>query len=107
MTDRLRGTVWGFAFEADAAPEPALVVSNNARNRSSWPYVHVVRVTTAPKQARDTIVEIPPGEGVAGRVLCDDLVPVRKEQLTGAMGALSPGTMRRVDAALKVMLALD
>ena len=103
----LRGTVWGFAFEPGAAPKPALIVSNNARNQSSWPHVHVVRITTVPRQPRDTIVEIPAGEGVIGRVICDDLAPVPKEQLGERMGAVSPATMRRVDAALKVVLALD
>ncbi|HLA67416.1 MAG TPA: type II toxin-antitoxin system PemK/MazF family toxin [Acidimicrobiia bacterium] len=102
----LRGTVWGFRFEPDAVPEPALIVSNNARNESSWPHVHVVRITTASKQPRATIVEIPPGEGVAGRVICDDLAPVPKAQLGDRMGALSPATMRRVDQALKAVLAL-
>jgi mRNA interferase MazF len=103
----LRGTIWGFVFEPGAAPKPALIVSNNARNQSAWPHVHVVRITTAPRQPRDTVVEIPAGEGVTGRVICDDLAPVAKDQLGERLGALSPGTMRRVDAALKTVLALD
>ena len=102
----LRGTVWEFAFEPGAPPKPALIVSNNARNESSWPHVHVVRITTASKQPRATIVEIPPGEGLAGSVICDDLAPVPKAQLGDRMGALSPATMRRVDQALKAVLAL-
>lgn len=102
-----RGTVWEFAFEPGAPSKPALIVSNNARNQSAWPQVHVVRITTAPRQPRDTIVELPTGEGVTGRVICDDLSPVAKAMLGGRIGALSPGTMRRVDAALKAVLALD
>lgn len=102
----LRGTIWGFAFEPGAAPKPALIVSNNARNQSRWPHVHVVRITTAPKQPRDTIVEIPAGEGATGRVMCDDLIPVPKAQLREQLGALSPNAMRRVDTALKLVLAL-
>lgn len=103
----LRGTVWEFAFEPGAPPKPALIVSNNSRNQSAWPHVHVVRITTAPRQPRDTIVEIPGGEGVSGRVICDDLAPVAKAMLGARLGAISPGTMRRVDAALKTVLALD
>ena len=103
----LRGTVWQFAFEPGAAPKPALIVSNNARNQSAWRHVHVVRVTTSPREPRDTIVEIPGGEGIAGRVICDDLAPVPKAMLGERLGALSPGTMRRVDAALRTVLALD
>ncbi len=103
----LRGTIWGFAFDPEGSPKPALIVSNNPRNRSPWPHVHVVRITTAPKQPRATIVEIPSGEGVTGRVICDDLTPVRKDRLGDRIGALSPATMRRVDAALRSVLALD
>jgi mRNA interferase MazF len=102
----LRGTIWEYAFEAGATPKPAVVVSNNGRNRSSWPFVHVVRVTTAPKEPRDTIVELAEGEGIIGRVMCDDLIPVSKAHLGRRLGALSPLAMRRVDAALKRVLAL-
>ena len=72
----LRGTVWEYAFEVGAAPKPAVVVSSNGRNRSQWPYVHVVRVTTAQKQPRETIVELAADEGIVGRVLCDEVAPV-------------------------------
>lgn len=102
----LRGTIWGFAFEPGASPKPALIVSNNPRNTSTWPHVHVVRITTAPKRPRATIVEIPAGEAMTGRVICDDLAPVPKALLGDRMGALSPATMRRVDEALKAVLAL-
>jgi mRNA interferase MazF len=102
----LRGTVWEFRLDPAADPKPALVVSNNGRNRSRWPLVHVVRITTAPKEPRDTIVELPAGEPVPGRVMCDDLAPVAKTALGRQMGALSPATMRRVDVALKRVLAL-
>ena len=84
-----------------------MIVSNDARNQSAWPKVHVVRITTAPRQPRETIVELPGGEGLTGRVICDDLAPVPKAMLGERIGALSPGTMRRVDAALKAVLALD
>jgi mRNA interferase MazF len=103
----LRGTIWEFAFEAGAPSKPALIVSNNARNQSAWPDVHVVRITTAPRPSRNTIVELPGGDWISGRVICDDLMPVPKNMLGERLGALSPGTMRRVDVALKVVLALD
>lgn len=102
----LRGTVWEYLFEPGAPPKPAVIVSNNGRNTSLWPFVHVVRVTTAPRQPRPTIVELPSGEAVGGRVVCDDLAPVLKSDLGGPLGGLSPATMRRVDAALKAVLAL-
>lgn len=103
----LRGTVWEYQFEPGAPPKPAVVVSNNGRNGSQWPFVHVVRVTTAPKESRDTIVELSVGESIVGRVMCDDLAPVSKAALGRQLGALSPQTMRRIDAALKLVLALN
>ena len=102
----LRGTVWEYHFEPGAAPKPAIVVSNNGRNRSAWPLVHVVRVTTAAKEPRPTIVELPDGEPVGGRVICDDLAPVAKAALGRRLGGLSPQVMQRVDAALKIVLDL-
>lgn len=99
--------MWEFAFESGSAPKPAVIVSNNARNGSGWPQVHVVRVTTAPRQPLPTLVELPAGEGVTGRVVCDDLTPVPKRELGRQIGALSPATMRRIDAALRIVLALD
>ena len=102
----LQGTVWDYEFEPGAAPKPALIVSNNGRNRTRWPVVHVVRITTAPKQPRDTIVELGHAEHLKGRVLCDDLAPVFKEELGRRIGSLGPATMRQVDQALKRVLAL-
>jgi mRNA interferase MazF len=101
-----RGSVWQHDFEEGAAPKPAVIVSNNGRNHSRWPIVHVVRVTTAPKEARPTIVAVPGGECIKGSVLCDDLYPVYKEDLGKELGGLSPGVMRQVDNALRAMLGL-
>jgi mRNA interferase MazF len=39
-------------------------------------------------------------------VLCDDIAAVYRDELTRDAGALSPSTMRRVDQALRVALAL-
>lgn len=102
----LRGTVWEYEYVPGETPKPALVVSNNGRNRSRWPFVHVVRITTAPRQPRETIVELGSGEELRGRVLCDELAPVHKEDLGRRMGALSPTTMREVDEALRKVLSL-
>ena len=102
----LRGTVWEYHFEPGAAPKPAIVVSNNGRNRSAWPLVHIVGVTTSPREPRPTIVELPDGEPFDGRVICEDLAPVAKAALGRRLGNLSPQVMQRVDAALKIVLDL-
>jgi mRNA interferase MazF len=106
VSDLLRGTVWEYGFAEGEAPKPALIVSNNARNRSAFPSVHVVRLTTAPKPPRETIVDLPSQETLRGQVICDDLALVRKDRLGRRLGAMSPTTMRRVDDALRVVLAL-
>jgi mRNA-degrading endonuclease toxin of MazEF toxin-antitoxin module len=101
-----RGSVWQYEFEEGAAPKPAVIVSTNSRNHTRWPVVHVVRVTTAPKTERPTIIPVPTSECVMGSILCDDLFPAYKEDLGRQLGALSPGLMRLVDNGLRAMLSL-
>lgn len=82
-----------------------LVVSNNQRNRA-LDDVLTVRLTTSPKPAIPTVVELTPADGqFVGRVLCDDIGPLFKDELGPAKGALSPATMRRVDLGLRAALA--
>jgi mRNA interferase MazF len=101
-----RGTVWQYGFEEGAAPKPAVIVSANGRNHSRWPVVHVVRVTTARKDPRPTIIPVPGGECIKGSILCDELYPVYKEDLGKHFGGLGPGVMRQVDNGLRAMLGL-
>lgn len=101
-----RGSVWHYDFEEGAAPKPAVIVSANGRNQSRWPVVHVVRVTSAPKDPRPTVISVPVGECIKGSVLCDELYPVYKDELGKQLGALTPGLMRRIDNGLRAMLGL-
>jgi mRNA-degrading endonuclease toxin of MazEF toxin-antitoxin module len=101
-----RGGVWQYGFEEGAAPKPAVIVSANGRNHSRWPVVHIVRVATAPKDERPTVIPVPGGECVKGSILCDELYPAYKEDLGKQLGALSPGVMRQVDNGLRAMLGL-
>ncbi len=86
--------------------KPVLVVSNNIRNRNLRDVV-VARITTAGKPDLPSIVTLPPGEPVVGRVLCDDLSTVSKEHLSRHAGGLSRATMHAVDSGLRVALALS
>ncbi|MPZ60228.1 MAG: type II toxin-antitoxin system PemK/MazF family toxin [Propionibacteriales bacterium] len=86
--------------------KPWLVVSNNARNRSGLGTVLGVRITTSPKPPLDSIVELPHGEPVAGRVLCDDITYFYVDELEELIGALTPSTMMLVDNGLRTALAL-
>lgn len=99
--------VRGQVFWADigAGRKPYLVVSNNPRNRNLGSAL-VVRITTTPKPALASIVALGPADPLVGRVLCDDITVLYADDRTEPAGALAPATMRQVDAALRVALAL-
>lgn len=105
MTTFTRGQVYWATFDANVGRKPWLVVSNNTRNRRLSD-VLVVRITPSPKPRISSIVELPHGECVAGSVLCDDLITMYEEDSPELAGALSPGVMRRVDAALAAALGI-
>jgi mRNA-degrading endonuclease toxin of MazEF toxin-antitoxin module len=105
--DLLRGTVWEVDFP-DAGPKPAVIVSNNARNRSRFPVVHMVRISTAPPRTLlPSMVALTAADQLVGTARCDDLGPINKELLTRRMGALTPATMNRIGVAMKGVLGLD
>lgn len=106
MTSFIRGQVYWATFDHDVGRKPWLVVSNNGRNRS-LSVVLVARITTTFKRPLKSIVELPPGECVTGRVLCDEITPMYETDAPVLAGALSPGAMRRVDAALAVALGIS
>jgi mRNA interferase MazF len=84
---------------------PAVVVSNNARNNVLNDLL-AVRVTTAPHPDIPSIVELPAGEPVVGRIVCDEIGVVQKTWLVRNVGGLSVRTMLRVNYGLRVALAL-
>ncbi|WP_445400534.1 type II toxin-antitoxin system PemK/MazF family toxin [Streptomyces sp. LE64] len=99
--------VRGRVYRADlgAGLKPWLVVSNNARNRSLGDCV-VVRITTSTKPPLASIVELGTHDPLVGRVLCDDLGPMYRDEIKEDLGALSLQTMVRVGTALQHVLAL-
>ncbi|MCS0636287.1 type II toxin-antitoxin system PemK/MazF family toxin [Streptomyces sp. LP05-1] len=105
MTDIV--PVRGRVYRADLGSglKPWLVVSNNARNRALHD-VLVVRVTTSPKPSLASIVELGPDDPLVGRILCDDLGPLYRDEIKADLGALSAPTMMRVASALRHVLAL-
>jgi mRNA interferase MazF len=100
----LRGQVYFADLELETE-KPVVVVSNNARNRALGT-VLVARITTAPKPALRSIVPLPHGEPLTGKVLCDDLRMLAKSHLVRHGGGLSRQTMSAVDAGLKEALGL-
>lgn len=104
----VRGSVWNFRYLETDEPKPVAIVSNDGRNRSRFEWVHVVRITTRPKQALPTIVELADADvPLTGRAMVDELELVHKDDLGERRGMLSPATMRGIDMALRRLLALD
>lgn len=85
--------------------KPFLVVSNNARNRALDDCL-AVRITTSPKPDIASVVELSGVDPLVGRVLCDDLVKLFRDELRRDVGALSAGSMARVRVGLLHALAL-
>ena len=82
-----------------------VVVSNNARNRA-LPSVLAVRLTTRPKPALPSIVEIPTDEVLSGRAVCDDVYELWDDEVRQDVGALSPATIRAIGEGLQAALGL-
>lgn len=101
-----RGQIIQAHIDDVAEPKLLVVVSHNKRNNSRFPTVLAVRITTTPKEPRSSIVEIPSGEPTVGRVLCDTIGEVWKDEILQVRGAFSPRTMRLIDHGLAAALAL-
>ena len=93
------------AHIADGAEKFYVVVSNDRRNRA-LEQVLGVRVTTSRKPAIPSIVELGDGEVITGRVICDDIETIWRDEISREMGALTPGTMSRVEDGLRAALNL-
>jgi len=97
-----RGQV--FRVDLGHGANPWLVVSNNQRNRA-LDTVIAARVTTTDRHARlPTVVPLTGGDPLVGFVLCDDLVPLYRDELAVGLGSLSPVTMRLVSEGLRFAL---
>ena len=82
-----------------------VVVSNPARNRT-LPSVLAVRLTDSSKPALPSIVEIPPGEILAGRAAYDDIYELWDDEVRQDVGAFTPATMAAIDDGLRAALRL-
>ncbi len=105
----LRGTV---ILTRDIAgtsePKPYVVVSSNRRNKSNFPSVLVVRITTTYKyDTLPSVVRLPDGESFSGYVRCDDIEPLyRNDDTYQVVGSLSPHAMGLIDDGLRASLDL-
>lgn len=107
MTTLVRGRIYAAKLPHVDAEKYYLVVSNNRRNRN-LPQVLAVRLTTSRKAPQPSIVELGPGEVLpGGRIVCDDIETIWENEVTRDMGALSQGTMARVEAGLRAALGVS
>ena len=86
-------------------PKLFVVVSNNRRNRA-LPSALGVRLTTSPKPAIPSIVELGHPESFVGRVVCDDITEIFEDEVRGLEGGLTTAGLDAVDAGLRAALDL-
>ena len=98
----MRGQV--FRVDLGHGAKPWVIVSNIQRDRNLQTAI-AARITTTRKNAElPTIVELSNDDPLVGFVLCDDLVPLYRDELNHLAGALSVNTMMRVSNALRIAL---
>jgi mRNA interferase MazF len=84
--------------------KPWLIVSNNARNRLLSDIV-AIRLTTTAREI-PTWVKLSAADPLAGYANADCIEQLAKDELGEYLGALSPASMRAVNQALAMALAL-
>lgn len=99
--------VRGRVYMADigSGRKPWLIVSNNTRNRALGDCL-AVRVTTSVKPELPSIIQLDRQDPLVGRVLCDDIALLYREDLEEDRGALTLATMVKVAAGLRAALAI-
>lgn len=102
-----RGELWVATLPGMPSEKYYLVVSNNLRNQKLGTAL-VTRLTSSiHKPLVGSMVEIPDGEPLMGRVLCDEIEWMYPEDARTKIGAFSPPTMRLVATGLKAALSID
>jgi mRNA interferase MazF len=100
----LRGQV--YRVDIGFGAKPWLVVSNNHRNRALSDLL-AVRITTTDRPANlPTWVRLTADDPLVGYVNTDDLQQLHRDELRDCLGSLTPATLRAVNDALRIVLAL-
>lgn len=105
-----RGDIWWVCFAPSVGTEiqktrPAVIVSNDYANEA------LDRVVVVPLTSNTARVY--PGECIVntglklGKAMSDQITAVDKRRVKGYMGTLSSEDMQKVDAALRLHLALE
>lgn len=85
--------------------KPFLVVSNNRRN-AALDSCLAVRITTSVKPEMTSIVVLDANDPVVGRVLCDDLVTLYRDEIRDDLGGVCAKTMASTRTGLLHALGL-
>ncbi|MGH3940075.1 MAG: type II toxin-antitoxin system PemK/MazF family toxin [Pseudonocardiaceae bacterium] len=81
-------------------------MSNNHRNRALSDLL-AVRITTPDRYANlPTWIRLGTGDPLVGYINTDDLHQLHRDELQDLLGALTPATLRAVNDALRIVLAL-
>ena len=104
-----RGSIWWVEFGSTVGSEirktrPAIIVSNDTSNQRLQ-QVQVVPLTS--RLVRDYAPEAEVQcDGKPARALAHQVATVSKQRLNSRIGVCSPDELQRVEAALRVQLAL-
>ena len=100
----LRGQV--YRVDIGYGPKPWLIVSNNRRNRN-LSGVLAARITSTQKHIElPTWVRLDNGDPLVGHINTDDVQQLERDELGELLGCLTPGTLMRVNEALRLVFAL-
>lgn len=110
MARMLRGEVWWVNFDPSLGGEmqktrPAIVVSNDASNRS-LNRLQVVPITSRVGRVYpcEAIVSL---NGEPRKAMADQIATVSKLRVGPRLGVLSESDMLRVEGAIRIQLAID
>ncbi len=98
----LRGQV--YRCDLGYGLKPWLVISNNSRNRLLSDVI-AIRLTTTTREL-PTWVKLSPTDPLTAYANADCIEQLGKDELGEYLGALSPQSMRKVNQALMIALAL-
>ncbi len=101
----LRGRVYSALIPALKSEKYFIIVSNNRRNNALGSAL-AVRLTTSPKPFMPSIVEMPAGEVVTGRAVCDDIYELFADEIRQDLGGLTSKTMAEISNGLRSALNL-
>lgn len=72
-----------------------------------WPQLLAVRISSNIANPRPSHVILEPGSGFQGAVLAETLTGVPRWRFVAHAGAISAGTMRRIEVALMRILGME